>query len=344
MLSFLNPLEHPVCLAASLWNTAHSEWHAHKPFAMFLVDILRPAAIVDLWAGHGDSYCAFCQAARALDASIRCYAIDTWQADAGLEAISSLRAHHDPLYGAFSELIRCAPEEALGRFSDGGVDLLHIGKVRPYEAVKRDFESYLPKMSRSGVVLLHGINLRQDGSGARKLWEEIKAGHPSFELMDGLGLGVLAVGEDCPKALSALAGLSAPEVHILRDLFSRLGEAASLASARTGQSIREMYSQIADLERLLRVKERYIYNIEHSARINEKTIIEKLTSFEEQLRLKDNHITNIEAVIANIEAVTHSREWTAVNAVYRFRDAVLPAGSRRRSALKGLKGLIKKKP
>lgn len=354
MLSSINPLEHPVCLAAPLWNTARSEWHAHKPFAMFLVDLLRPAAIVDLWAGHGDSYCAFCQAARALGAATRCYAIDAWRDDAGLEVLSSLRAHHDPLYGAFSELIRCAPDEALSRFSDGGVDLLHINNVQPYEAARRAFDAWLPKMSRSGVVLLHGISLRQDGSGAQKLWEEIRAGRTSFELMDGLGLGVLAVGEDCPTALSALAGLSGREGRILRDLFSRLGEAASIACerarpgqepsaigmdervARPEQTIGEIRRHIADLERLVRVKERYIYNIEHSARINEKMIIEKLTTFEEQLRLKDNHI-------ANLEAIMRSREWRAVNAVYRFRDALLPAGSRRRFALKGIKGLVKKK-
>lgn len=313
---------------------------------MLLVDLLRPATIVDLWAGHGDSYCAFCQAASALGASTRCYAIDTWLDDAGPEALSSLRAHHDPLYGAFSELIRCSPEEALGRFGDGGVDLLHINNVEPHEAARRAFDAWLPKMSRSGVVLLHGIEPGQDGSGARKLWAEIKAGHTSFELIDGLGLGVIAVGKECPEALRALAGLSAPEVRTVRGLFSRLNEAASLAhgrvpqgrlSARPEQSAEEMARRIADLERQVRVKDRYIYNIEHSARSNEKSIVEKLTSFEEQLRLKDNHI-------ANLDAIMRSREWRAVNAAYRFRDAVLPAGSRRRSALKGLKGLIKKKP
>ncbi len=353
----MNPLEHPVCLAAPLWNTAHSEWHAHKPFAMFLVDLLRPSVIVDLWAGHGDSYCAFCQAVRALDASTRCCAIDTWRDE---EALSSLRAHHDPLYGAFSELIRCAPEEAVSRFGDGGVDFLHINNVQPHEAARRGFDAWLPKMSRRGVVLLHGIN---DGAGAPRLWEEVRAVHPSFEIRDGLGLGVLAVGEERPKALSALVGLSEREGRILRELFSRLGQAATVACgrsrpgqgpsapgttdgrlARSEQSVGELRRLIADIERRLRVKERYIYNIEHSARINEKTIIEKLTSFEEQLRLKDNHVANLEAIIANIEAVTRSREWRAVNAVYRFRDAVLPAGSRRRSALKGIKGFIRKKP
>jgi hypothetical protein len=69
--SDINPLRHPVCLALPL-RIASSFWIEHIPFAMFLIDILRPRTVVELGAFTGVSYCAFCQAVKALDLDSRC--------------------------------------------------------------------------------------------------------------------------------------------------------------------------------------------------------------------------------------------------------------------------------
>ena len=95
----LNPLDHPVCFTTPERNCP-SAWHEHVPFAMFLVDALKPRVFVELGTHYGRSYCGFCQAVKSLCLGTRCFAIDTWQGDAhageyGPEVLSDLRKHHD---------------------------------------------------------------------------------------------------------------------------------------------------------------------------------------------------------------------------------------------------------
>ncbi len=77
---------------------------------MFSVNALRPKVLVELGTFRGASYCAFCQAVKTTKIETKCFAVDTWQGDehaGSLEpnALSKLRAHHDPLYKDFSRLI-----------------------------------------------------------------------------------------------------------------------------------------------------------------------------------------------------------------------------------------------
>lgn len=126
-----NPLDHPICFAWLRRLTSTSGGHEHIPFAMYLVDLLKPNVIVELGTYYGDSYCAFCQAVNELKLNTRCYAIDPWEGDphSGFyrnEVLEKLRAHHDSLYGGFSRLIQSTFDEALAHFDDGVIDLLHM--------------------------------------------------------------------------------------------------------------------------------------------------------------------------------------------------------------------------
>lgn len=224
----LNPWNHLICFVVPSRLTPASAWHEHIPFAMFLVDLLKPNIIVELGTHYGDSYCAFCQAVKELHLDTACYAVDTWQGDPhtglyGPEVLADLCTHHDPLYSSFSSLIQSTFDEAVEHFHDGTVDLLHIDGYHTYESVRHDFESWLPKMTSHGVVLLHDINVRERDFGIRKFWDEVKLKYPHFEFLHGHGLGVLAVGKMRSKELQKLFELPQEESIRIRDFFFQLG-------------------------------------------------------------------------------------------------------------------------
>ena len=229
-----NPLDHPISLSyprSSLGVT----WTMHIPFAMCLVDLVQPEMLVELGVAMGESYCAFCQAVQDLGLGTRCYAIDTWQGDLhagayGPEVLATLKAHHDPFYGSFSRLIESTFDAARVHFADGSIDLLHIDGLHTYEAVKHDYESWLPKMSERGVMLFHDINVRERGFDVWRLWMELALRFPHFEFVHEHGLGVLAVGQSYPPALDVLLNASETERLRLRQFFYRLG--VGLAAAR----------------------------------------------------------------------------------------------------------------
>jgi len=225
--TMLNPLEHPVCLEFPLW-LEETAWAEHIPFAMFVVSALRPKVLVELGAFRGVSYCAFCQAVKAAKIETRCYAVDTWTGDehAGMleeGVLTKLRAHHDPLYADFSRLVQSTFDEAAGHFADDSIDLLHIDGFHTYEAVRHDYEMWLPKMSSKAVILFHDTNVRERGFGVWKFWAEVKGKHPHFEFLHGHGLGVMAVGKEIPNELKFLFEAGKDETTLIREFFYQLG-------------------------------------------------------------------------------------------------------------------------
>ncbi len=248
-----NPLDHPVVFSSPRRLTPFSEWREHIPFAMFLVHLLKPDIIVELGTQYGDSYCAFCQAVQELKYRTRCYAVDTWGGDPqtgyyGPEVLASLIEHHDPLYGSFSSLIKTTFDDAQLHFQDGTIDLLHIDGYHIYEAVKHDFESWLPKMSDKGVVLFHDINVREKDFGVWRLWEELTVNYPHLEFVHGHGLGVLAVGKSQPQAFEALLKLSVEEFLKIRNFFFHMGLRLTLKAEMLAQLNAEKESFNKELE------------------------------------------------------------------------------------------------
>lgn len=230
--AIFNPLDYPICFAPNPLVLASSAWIEHIPFGMLLIDLLRPKVLVELGTYCGVSYCAFCQAVKQLGVDTHCFAVDTWEGDIfssfyGPEVLINLRRYHDPLYSDFSRLLQSTFDDAIKHFSDGSIDLLHIDGLHTYEAVKHDFETWLPKLSDRGVVLFHDTNVCEMDFGIWKLWDEQKLKFPFFEFFHGHGLGILAVGSKYPPALNALLK-SSDQAPTLREFFFQLGSRLGL--------------------------------------------------------------------------------------------------------------------
>lgn len=194
-------LQHPIIFSAPRRLTDVTAWHGLIPVAFALTALHRPKVFVELGTHKGDSYCAFCQAVDELKLPTRCYAVDTWQGDPqagfyGEEVYQELRAYHDSLYRQFSTLLKMTFDEALSHFAEGEIDLLHIDGLHTYEAVKYDFESWLPKMSSRGVVILHDVTVHEGDFGVFKLWQELCQRYPTCLFGFSHGLGIVAVGQE----------------------------------------------------------------------------------------------------------------------------------------------------
>ena len=243
-----NPLDHPICFTRPLWLYHLPGWVEHVPFGMLMIDLARPKILVELGTHIGVSYCAFCQAVKQLGLDTHCYAVDTWKGDPqttfyGPEILAELRAHHDPLYGEFSRLIQSTFDEGVNYFTDGSIDLLHIDGFHTYEAVKHDFETWLPKLSQHAVVLFHDTNVRERDFGVWKLWRELQQKYSSFEFFHGYGLGVLRVGEKSTPALQPLFTMSADQSKRTREFFFALGSHYSIQVGQD-QGIKGLANQI----------------------------------------------------------------------------------------------------
>lgn len=240
-----------------------SAWREHIPFAFWIMDVLRPKKLVELGTHRGASYFAFCQAIERLELDTAAYAIDTWQGDkqAGMyneDVYRSVLDLNERKYNAFSTLVRSTFDEALPYFSDGGIDLLHIDGLHTYEAVKHDFETWLPLLSDRAIVLFHDTNVRGNDFGVFRLYEELAAQYPSFCFTHGYGLGVIGVGSNPDPAINQFFQcVKDDEVkQNIRQVFFRLGSyctrmlqieglAAELGHAR--QSINEKDREISSV-------------------------------------------------------------------------------------------------
>ena len=125
----------------------------------------------------------------------------------------------------FRDLLRCSFDDALSQFDDATIDLLHIDGYHTYEAVRHDFENWLPKMSKRGVVLLHDTNVHHADFGVDRFFRELKQRFPTFEFLHSHGLGIVCVGSLPPPSIVRLMDAAQDETlcRALRDAYSRLG-------------------------------------------------------------------------------------------------------------------------
>lgn len=220
---------------AAYWMPQHlpiSAWHAHGPFAAWIIDALRPGSVVELGTHYGFSCFAFAEAAKRLGLDTTVSALDSWQGDDhaghyGEEVFDYVQRVAGADYPESVRLMRGWFSESRPRFADASIDLLHIDGRHAYEDVLRDYDDWRSAVREGGVILFHDIAEHENGFGVWRLWEEIAEPGRSFMFEHGHGLGVLAVGEISAGPLHALFTVDDETSERIRQDFIRLGEAVS---------------------------------------------------------------------------------------------------------------------
>lgn len=222
-------------------------WVGHLPFAAWVIQQVCPEIFVELGTHSGNSYFSFCQSVAQNKIPTRCYAVDTWQGDehAGEyeeRIFKGVDAHNQALYAQFSRLMRMTFDEAVSFFSNESIGLLHIDGLHTYDAVRHDFETWLPKLAPDAIVMFHDTNVRELNFGVWQLWEELKQEYSChMEFTHSNGLGVLQLNHASEEKKQAWLEPGAGEKQELRRYFAALG---TFQLGRFGQ--RELEKTVAE--------------------------------------------------------------------------------------------------
>jgi hypothetical protein len=224
-----------------------SAWSGLVPSLFALIALHRPRRFVELGVHNGMSFFAACQMSEVFR-GIECVAIDSWEGDTQAGFYSS------DVFDQFRKTLRSFPdqyfirsyfEDALPLFEDGSIDLLHIDGFHSYDAVKKDFEQWLPKMSSSGIVMFHDTNVHRPDFGVWQLWGELSRKYPSMELHHSHGLGILNVGKQ--NLLDVFDLLKDDKaIGIARTFLAGIGE-MSLAYRTLEEKVNCRNAQLLDL-------------------------------------------------------------------------------------------------
>jgi hypothetical protein len=202
----------PKSLAFNPNYLAPSAWWQHVPIAHWLIEELKPSRVVELGTHYGVSFFAFCEAADRLSPGTFIYAVDTWEGDDHAsfysdDVFTKVESHWRSNHRGRSTLIRSRFDDAVSYFDDKSIDILHIDGLHTYEAVKHDFETWLPKMKEESLILFHDTNVRERGFGVWQLWQELKKQYKTVEALNGHGLGILILGKGLEEKMTTFTDL-----------------------------------------------------------------------------------------------------------------------------------------
>ena len=184
-----------------------SPWAGHRSFAYDLMVWKEPQVVVELGSYYGCSAFAFAQAIKDHQLPASLYCIDTWQGDSFTkqdyqeDIFLSFQEIRDKLFSLNRvEMLRCRFDEAAEKFPEESIDILHIDGSHLYEDVKHDYETWLPKVKKQGMILFHdvGEDLIENGNlmGSHIFWKELCESKKLTVTLDhSCGLGILFLSD-----------------------------------------------------------------------------------------------------------------------------------------------------
>jgi hypothetical protein len=258
-------------------------WVGHIPFAVWLLNEFTPEVFVELGTHTGNSYFAFCQAVKEFDLKTICNAVDTWigEEHAGLydeQVYDEVYEHNKLNYQEFSFLHRMSFDDALIKFPNSSIDLIHIDGLHTYEAVKHDFETWLPKLKPSAIVLFHDVEVRDNGFGVFRLWEELIQKYSRYmKFSHSHGLGVLQLQEGAANYYldNLLERKSISDLWV--NYFKVLGEGLSsrYSFAQQTAQLQEMHNTLSHYHSVLLDKDAQLQEMHNSLSHYRSVLLDK---------------------------------------------------------------------
>lgn len=190
-------LYNPIFKYETMFDDLGGPWAGHKYFGYDLVRNLKPKKIVELGTHLGCSLFSLAQSIHDGKLNIQIDAIDTWQGD-----------KHSSIYGEnifqrVQEIKRaCYPkvninfirktfDQASKKYPDNSIDILHIDGMHTYKMVKHDYATWINRVNKNGIIMLHDTAVKKWGFGVHKLFTEVKRKFKTIEFAHSYGLGVI---------------------------------------------------------------------------------------------------------------------------------------------------------
>ncbi len=187
----------------NIFNDVNESWAGHRSFAYDLIANIKPKSLVELGVYSGTSFFSFCKSVKDNNIDCRLYAVDSWIGD-----LHSGDGYSEDVYNIFNgvknkfypniniEVLRMNFDDALDKFEDNSIDILHIDGYHTYDAIKHDFELWFSKVKSNGIILLHDIVEKRNDFGVYLYWDEIKEKYNTFDFIHSHGLGVVFKNPD----------------------------------------------------------------------------------------------------------------------------------------------------
>jgi predicted O-methyltransferase YrrM len=295
-----------------------SAWIGHLPFLTSLIGALKPRRHVELGVHNGYSLFGAAQAVETHGLDTEVIGVDLWMGDehAGFfnaevyNNFIEMRSKHFPSI----EIIRQDFNNAVHLFGEQSIDLLHIDGLHTYDAVKSDFEAWIPKVSTGGVVLFHDTKVYSDGFGVWKIWEELQQDYICHEFPHFHGLGVLINLHPDKRKAYKISELFSPD-SMTR--FERAGENLG-KTCHAYFNEQKLQSQVRELtvqrQHILNENQARAVELEREALLRGQ-IAEKITSLEEDnehhkvaLEEAKNHAEQLQQQLDDRNTQLHTAE------------------------------------
>jgi hypothetical protein len=320
------------------WYGNPNTWRGHVPFAIWLVQTYKPQVIVDFGTYRCASYFNFCRAVRMANLSTKCYSVDRWESDEQVgfsedHALTDAHRYNECVYPDISRLLRVRSGVAADHFSDASIDLLHINGFYTYASVKKAFETWLPKLMPSAVVLFHHTNVKAGEFGVWRLWEDLTRRYPSnLEFVHSQGLGVLQLAQGEGRFFLDWLLPDAVDKQVIREYFGNRG--VELEQQFDGRCVPDPEPHPVSAERDKAAAE--VRTLRHALAKRDRAIAE-IATLHRQLAERERIITELGVVSDERDAMANSLSWR-ITKPFRLAVGVLrgePAYLARLRALVG---------